>query len=113
MTSLAGAGRELQHPDRQPLRLEVASVLPGTLKVYMEGVSRFLRYCGVVRPGQSLVLARDKVDGLMVAFIQHLYDTDGYYSHAQLAVSGLTSGSRTLLDAGSPRGTLSLGPSAA
>ena len=89
MTSLAGAGRELQHPDRQPLRLEVASVLPGTLKVYMEGVSRFLRYCGVVRPGQSLVLARDKVDGLMVAFIQHLYDTDGYYSHAQLAVSGL------------------------
>lgn len=89
MTSTAGAGRELKHPDRQPLRLEVGSVLPGTLKVYMEGVSRFLRYCGVVRPGQSLVLPREEVDGLMVGFIQHLYDTDGYYSHAQMAVSGL------------------------
>jgi len=89
MTSLAGAGRELRHPDRQPLRLEVASVLPGTLKVYMEGVSRFLRYCGVVRPSQALVLAKDEVDERMVEYIQHIYDNDGFYSHAQLAVSGL------------------------
>ena len=78
MTSLAGAGRELRHPDRQPLRLEVASVLPGTLKVYMEGVSRFLRYCGVVRSGQALVLATDEVDERMVEYIQHIYDNDGY-----------------------------------
>ena len=76
MTSLAGAGRELRHPDRQPLRLEVASVLPGTLKVYMEGVSRFLRYCGVVRSGQALVLATDEVDERMVEYIQHIYDND-------------------------------------
>ena len=78
-----GPGAEA--PDRQPLRLEVGSVLPGTLKVYMEGVSRFLRYCGVVRPGQSLVLPREEVDGLMVGFIQHLYDTDGFYSHVRAA----------------------------
>jgi hypothetical protein len=49
----------------------------------MEGVSRFLRYCGVVRPGQALVLAKDEVDERMVEYIQHIYDNDGFYSHAR------------------------------